>query len=232
MVPHHPPDSCVHIGEQKNPPVGHCPGARVTDSHGAGDLIAGGSRRRTWRYFILAGCLGCFSFLLRRAVAGLGDAGIPWPAGCAVAIPGAGGSLRLPPAPLHRRASWSDRSCLCWEFLAFPAGTGSRDACGWGLAESVLLPGNPLRAGGGKDPSPHCRGVQGGLAGVRLPSHTPLVLDGALWSGAGGRHRTPYECGVTCHPGGTKPRWVRGGRAGVLGGPALPGGSHFSLLPL
>lgn len=69
------------------------------DSHGAGGFIAGGSRRCLWRYFILASCLGCFSFLLRRAVAGLGDAGIPQPAGCVVAVPGTGGSPPSHPGP-------------------------------------------------------------------------------------------------------------------------------------
>lgn len=85
VVPRCPPIR-VHVEERT--PLG--------DSHAAGGFLAGGSRRCTWRYFILAGCLGCLSFLPRRAVAGLGDA---W-AGCAVAVPGSGGSPRPPPAPL------------------------------------------------------------------------------------------------------------------------------------
>lgn len=103
------PPLLVCTSGSKIPPRGASPqGEDGGDSHGAGGFIAGGSRRCAWRYFILAGCLGCFSFLLRRAVAGLGDAGIPRPVGCAVAVPGAGGS---PWPRCADRASWSDPPC-------------------------------------------------------------------------------------------------------------------------
>lgn len=93
------PPPPVRIGEQTHTPLptfGALPwGEGGGDSHGARGFTAGGSRRCTWRHFILASCLGCFSFLLRRAVAGLGDAGIPRPAGCVVAVPGAGDPTSL-----------------------------------------------------------------------------------------------------------------------------------------
>lgn len=218
MVPRHPPHSCACRGANPPPtPWGTAPGR--------------GRQRRPWRRRFNCRRLQTlhveifhprrlFGMLLVPAAQGSCRPGRCWDSSAGRVRGGHGGSWGLPLSlpPSGAPSSQLERSSLRREFLEFPVGRGSRDACGWGLGESDPLPRNPLGMGGRKHPSPHCHGVWGDPGGVRLPSHTTLVLDGALGSGAGGRHRTPCKCGVTHHPAGTKPWWVLGGEPGCGGG--------------
>lgn len=176
-----------------------------------GAFSAGASRRCCpWRYFIPAGCLGCFSFLLGGQLLCWGDLGF-------LDVAGAGGSPDSPhfaQSQCADGASWSDPPSSRNSWRSRQSGEGAGMLWGWDLVASDPLSLTPSGREGEREgsalfpvlgelsvfwaefpASPSCCWNFGGAPACRVQWGlvSPLCWEGEDGDEQGGISLSPYD---------------------------------------